>query len=414
MMVRRLASILISGLLTALPAGLAEAGQVEYFSTGVSNPTAGAYAGSIGFGVSNNGVAVGTTNLGQNEQAFTYTTGATTYALGVQGRALSISSDGTKASGYFSNGSTSGAMAWDTGTQSYTHLNTVLGFAIGSAISPNGLSVVGYGSNQMVSWNSNGTNTTLLGQVTGPSWQSPPANFGWAGAVSDTGLVGGTSGYSGQATSNPRVAVIANVGVANSTQQLGNGVLDSTITNPYGKVLDINTNGTFLVGESSTKNLSDVVSHAFLVDRTISDTLIDISLPLGFSQASARSVSDNIAVFGNQPLIVGTSWNGTTAAPDYSNMSASIWVPGSGALLLSDYATSAWGITFAPGFKLITAYGISTSGQYITGSALDSLGNQVGYILTTNVPEPASVISLGLGIALAAFARSRSRKRRAE
>ena len=409
MMVRRFALICFTGLIAQLPVGSAFAGQVEYFSTGVSNVSAGAYAGSIGFGVSNNGVVAATTNLGQNEEAFTYTTGTGVFALGTQGRVLSINSDGTKASGYFTGATTSGGMVWETGTQNFTRLNTLLGYTIGSAISPNGLYVAGYGGSQMASWNSDGTNSTGLGQISGPSWV-PPANFGWGGAVSDTGLVGGTSGYSGQPVTNPRVAVIATAGVANSTQQLGNGVLDTTVANPYAKVLDISPNGNLLVGESNIQSGVDVVTHAFLVDRTISDTLIDMSLPAGFSQASARAVTSGILEFGNQPLVVGTAWNGSIATPDYSNLSAVIWVPGSGSLLLSDYATSNWGITIPTGFKIITAYGISTDGRFITGSAIDLSGNQVGYLMTTNVPEPASFISLGFGVGFALLARRRIRQ----
>ena len=408
MMVRRFALICFTGLISIIPAGQVFSGQVEYFSTGVANRSAGAYAGSIGFGVSNNGVVAATTNLGQNEEAFTYTTGAGTYALGTQARALSISSDGTKASGYFTGTTTSGGMVWQTGTQNYTHLNTLLGYTIGSAISPNGLYVAGYGGSQMASWNSDGTNSTALGQVTGSSWV-PPANFGWAGAVSDTGLVGGTSGYSGQPVSNPRVAVIATAGLSNSTQQLGNGVLDSTIANPYAKVLDISSNGNLLVGESNVQSGPNVVTHSFLVDRTISDTLIDMSLPAGFTQASARGVTDSILEFGNQPLVIGTAWNGSIASPDYTNLSAVIWVPGSGAQLLSNYAATNWGVSIPTGMTIITAYGISTDGRFITGSAIDASGNQVGYLMTTNVSEPASIVSLGLGVGFALFARRRIR-----
>lgn len=65
MMVRRFALICFTGLISIIPAGQVFAGQVEYFSTGVANRSAGAYAGSIGFGVSNNGVVAATTNLGR-------------------------------------------------------------------------------------------------------------------------------------------------------------------------------------------------------------------------------------------------------------------------------------------------------------------------------------------------------------
>ncbi|MFM7315765.1 MAG: PEP-CTERM sorting domain-containing protein, partial [bacterium] len=73
-----------------------------------------------------------------------------------------------------------------------------------------------------------------------------------------------------------------------------------------------------------------------------------------------------------------------------------------------------WGISFSPGFRLATAWGISTDGKYITGSAIDSSGEQIGYLISTNiapVPEPASIISLAVGGVMAIGLRRRMKNR---
>ncbi|MFM7128619.1 MAG: PEP-CTERM sorting domain-containing protein [bacterium] len=412
---------LINGLLSLamlITATTLQAGQLELFTTGVTNPTAGFYTGTIGFGVSNNGIVAGTSNLGAaNEAAFVFRTagsgGVPSYnALSVPGRVLSISADGSKASGYAVTPGWSSGMVWTTAGQSVAQLDTLLGFTIGATISNNGQLAAGFGSSQMASWNSDGTGSTALGQVQGPGWV-PAANFGWAGGVSDTGLVGGTSGYSGGVGNGARVAVIAQAGVANSTAQLGNGVLDGTIANPYGKVLGINSNGNVLIGESYVGSGTDVVSRGFIVDRTISDNLADMGTLAGFTQIRAQDLTNPIAGVG-KAVVVGHAWDGSVARPDYTNMSAVIWMPGSGAQLLQNYAAANWGVSFPSGLRLATAWGISTDGKYITGSAIDSSGEQIGYLISTNiapVPEPASIISLAVGGVMALGLRRRLKTR---
>ena len=406
MMVRRFFQITIAALCLSVSAEIARAGQVEFFSTGTPNPAAGKYAGTIGFGVSDTGVVAATNNLGSNETAFTYTTGGTYYSLNEQGRALAISADGSRVAGYVTSASAgTGSLSWQAGTQNFHRLNTLLGYTSGAAVSADGKTIVGVGANQMASWNLNTNVGTALGQVTGPAW-SPAANFGWAGAVSNTGLVGGTSGYTGMPT-NPRVAVIAQAGVANSTQQLGQGTLDNSIANTYAKVLAINTDGTLLVGESNVNASGNIVSHAFLVYRTLSDTLVDMSLPTGFTQVRAQGISNVVGGVG--AVVVGSAWNGTIASPDLTNLSAVVWLPGLGPKLLQDVAQNNWGISFA-GYRLMTAYSVSTNGTFITGSAVDlATGNQVGYLISgvSPVPEPASFVTLGLGLGITLYARQR-------
>ena len=231
--------------------------------------------------------------------------------------------------------------------------------------------------------------------------------------MSDTGLVGGTSGYSAGVGNGARVAVIAQAGIANSTVQLGNGVLDGTIANPYGKVLGINSSGTVLIGESYVNSGGNSVSRGFIVDRSISDTLVDMGTLSGFTQTRAQDLSDPLAGIG-KAVVVGHSWNGTVASPDYTNMTATIWMPGSGAQVLQTYAASNWGISFPSGFRLATAWGISTDGKYITGSAINASGTQIGYVIETGispVPEPGSVISLAVGAVMALGMRRRMQKR---
>jgi hypothetical protein len=405
-MVRRLLQFSITLLCLSISTEIARAGQVEFFATGTPNPAAGKYAGTIGFGVSDTGVVAATNNLGSNETAFTYTTGGTYYSLAEQGRALGISADGSRVAGYVTSVSAgTGALSWQAGSQNFHRLNSLLAYTSGAAVSADGKIIAGVGQNQMASWNTTTNVGTALGQVTGPAW-SPPANFGWAGAVSNTGLVGGTSGYSGMPT-NPRVAVIAQAGVANSTQQLGQGTLDNSIANSYAKVLAINTDGTLLVGESNVNVSGNIVSRAFFVDRTIADTLVDMSLPSGFTQVRAQGISN--VVGGAGPIVVGSAWNGTVASPDLTNLSAVVWLPGLGPQLLQDVAQTNWGINFT-GYRLMTAYSVSTNGTFITGSAVDlSNGNQVGYLISniSPVPEPASFVTLGLGLGIALYARHR-------
>lgn len=417
MFVRTITCLIAACLISLVPVANTQAGQVEFFTTGVSDAAAGFYAGTIGFGVSSNGVVAATRNLGTaTEEAFTYTTGGAVSSFNLPGRVLSISADGTKASGFFTDGATAGAMVWNTTSQSYSHLNSLFGFTIGAAISPNGQTAVGFGSSQMASWNSDGSGGTALGNVTGPSWV-PAANFGWPGAVSDTGLVGGTSGYSGIGDGR-RVAVIAQAGVSNSTVQLGNGVLDGTVAGsnaPYAKVLGISRDGNLLIGESYVASGSDAVNHGFIVDRRQSDTLVDIGILAGFTQTRAQSLTDPVFGSGSgDSVVVGAAWDGVVGNNDYTNISAVIWMPGLGPQLLESYAQSQWGISLPTGFRLLTAYGISLDGKYITGSALDASGNQVGYLLTTGltpaVPEPASVVSLILGSGLVLL-RYRQKKR---
>lgn len=417
---RSLGMQLLSWVMSLVAVASTQAGQVEFFSTDTPDPSSGFYAGTIGFGVSNNGVVAATTNLGSaNEKAFTFTTGGSQATFNLPGRVLSISADGSKATGFFTNGGTAGAMTWDTTTQNYVHLNSLFGYTTGAAISRNGQYSVGFGSSQMASWNSDGTGGTPLGNITGPSWV-PAANFGWAGAVSDTGLVGGTSGYASIGDGR-RVAVIAQAGVANSTQQLGDGVLDGTVSGPnapYGKVLGISTEGNILIGESYVASGVDAVNHAFIVDRRSSDTLVDMGILSGFTQTRAQNLTD--AVFGTglgESVVVGSAWGGVVGANDYTNITAVIWLPGLGPQALADYALSAWGVSLPTNYRLLTAYGISTDGRYISGSALDASGNQVGYLLTTglspSVPEPSSVVTLALGAGLALLTRRKLQRKSA-
>lgn len=402
MKVRRIVLNALAAFCILAEPALAIAGQIEFFSTGTPNPAAGKYAGTVGFGVSSNGVVAATTNLGTpGEQAFTYTTGNTIYGLNDPGRALAISADGGRVAGFVNSPTAgTGALSWQAGTQNFVRLDTLLGYTQGSAISANGQYVVGTGANQMASWNNDGTGSTALGQV--PGW-APTATFGWAGAVSDNGVVGGTSGYTGLAN-NPRVAVIAQAGVAGSTVQLGQGALDNSILDRYGKVLGITSNGAYMVGESNVQGGSGVVTHAFVVDTAIASTLIDMSLPTGFTQGRAQSVSDGGA---GASIVVGTSWNGTVASPDTTNLSATIWLPGLGPKLLADVATNDWGVNLS-GYRLLTANGISQNGRYITGSAVNlTNGSQVGYLLVNPVPEPASMFSLAVGLGLTVYARNR-------
>jgi hypothetical protein len=382
MLLSRLSKLCLFAIaMVALPT-VTDAGHIELFAVGSPDFSTGYYAGTIGFGVSDNGVVAATLNLGAaNETAATYTVGGSIYALGVPARALAISADGTKVTG-FSASTLSGAMAWTAGTPNVSSLDTLLGYTQGAAISRNGQYVAGVGGapTSMATWNWDGTNGTALTNIGG-------GNFGWAGAVSNNGVVGGTSG------GTTRVAAIGTVGAAGSVVQLGQGVLDNTIANPYGKVLGINSDGTMLVGESSVDVGGTVYSHSFLVNDTgISSTLVDIGNPLGFDNTAARSVTDRL--FAGSGLIVGNAWNGDKSTP--SAQAAVIWVPGSGPDLLANYALSAWGI--------------SGDGRFITGSARDDSGNQIGYLMVTGVPEPASFISLAIGAAATLYVRSRRRK----
>lgn len=396
----RLRNAFVLALATALLPSLARAGQIEFFTVGTANPNAGYYAGTIGFGVSDNGVVAATANLSHaSEVGATYASGGTIKNLPVSGRLLAISGDGTRATGY-SNASL-GGINWTVGNAGTTSLSPLGGYTQGAAISPNGNFVAGVGGStmQMASWNFDGTAGTGLGNLGG-------SNFGWAGAVSDTGLVGGTSG------GTARAAVIATAGSSGTTAILGQGYLSPNIANPYGKVLGINTDGTLLVGESSmlVSNIGNQVHmRGFIVnDLSITGTLVALANPAGWDNGSARDVSDRL--FSGSGIIVGNLWNGAKNAP--TAQAAAIWVPGSGPDLLQNYAISR-GITIPAGFTLLTAFGISTDGNYVTGSARDSLGNQVGYLLDLSsnqpVPEPASIISLAIGGLTTLYVRRRRR-----
>lgn len=399
----RLKHGLVLAIATALLPSLARAGQIEFFSVGAPNPSAGYYTGTIGFGVSNNGVVAATANLSHaSEVGAAYATGGAVSNLPVSGRLLSISADGTRTTG-FSNVSNSG-IAWTVGSGSATNLSGMGGYGQGAAISPNGNLVAGVGGStmQMSSWNFDGSAGTGLGNLGGSS-------FGWAGAVSDTGLVGGTSG------DGARAAVIATAGSSGSTIMLGQGYLDAGVANPYGKVLGINTDGTLLVGESLARSGNiggSPLMRAFIVNNLLSsDTLVALSNPAGWQNSSARDVTDRL--FSGSGVVVGNLWNGDKSSP--TAQAAGIWIPGSGPDLLQNYASSV-GITIPTGYTLLTAFGISSDGNYVTGSARDTLGNQVGYLLDFSpgiraVPEPASVISLAIG-GLATIYVSRRRRAR--
>ncbi len=402
MIVRRLKAGLILAITTAMMPSMARAGQIEFFTVGSANANAGYYAGTIGFGVSDTGVVAATANLSHaSEIGAAYTAGGSVANLPVSGRLLSISADGKRAAGY-SNDS-AGGITWTVGSGSTTSLANLPGYTQASAISNSGQYVAGVGGSpmHMASWNFDGSAGTVLNNLDGSS-------FGWAGAVSDTGLVGGTSG------DGSRAAVIAQAGLSGSTTKLGQGYLDATIANPYAKVLGINTDGTLLVGESLTKvsnNNSDVYTRGFIVNNLLSDdTLVALATPTGWDNASARDVSDRILL--GSGIIVGNLWNGDKNAP--SSQAAAIWVPGSGVDLLQNYAASK-GITIPGGYTLLTAFGISTDGLFVTGSARNASGEQVGYLLDFSgnqpVPEPASVLSLAIGACAMLYARRRRRDR---
>lgn len=401
MMFRRLKAGLVLAISAALVPSMASAGQIDFFTVGTANPNAGYYAGTIGFSVSDNGVVAATANLSHaSEVGAAYTTAGTTN-LPVSGRLLSISADGKRAAGY-SNDS-AGGITWTVGSGTTTSLATLPGYTQAAAISNNGQYVAGVGGSplHMASWNFDGTAGTALNNLSGSS-------FGWAGAVADNGLVGGTSGDAA------RVAAIAYAGSAGSTVQLGQGSLDPNIANPYGKVMGINTDGTILVGESLAKigNIgNNIHMRAFIVNNLVNDdTLVALTTPAGWENASARDVSDRIVA--NSGIVVGNLWNGDKSSP--TAQAAAIWVPGSGADLLQNYAAS-MGVTIPAGYTLLTAFGISTDGNFITGSARDALGNQVGYLLDFSgnqpVPEPASVLSLAIGGGAVLYARRRRRER---
>lgn len=403
MTILRLRNALLMAIASAVLPTMSQAGQIEFFTVGSPNAGAGYYAGTIGFGVSDTGVVAATANLSHaSENGAAYYSGGGTSNLPVSGRLLSISSDGTKAAGY--SNETSGGIAWTVGSGSVTNLATLPGYTQAAAISGNGQYVAGVGGSpaQMASWNFDGSAGTALGNLGG-------SGFGWAGAVSDNGIVGGTSGDSA------RAAVIATAGSSGTTVQLGQGYLDANIPNPYGKVLGINSDGTILVGESLRKdgNIgSDIHMRAFIVnDLLADDTLVALANPTGWDNASARDVTDRL--FSGSGIVVGNVWNGDKNSP--TDQAAAIWVPGSGVDLLQNYATNVLGITIPAGYTLLTAFGISTDGSYITGSARDADGNQVGYVLATNggnqpVPEPASVISLALGGIVTLYVRRRRRE----
>jgi hypothetical protein len=398
----RLRNAFVLALATALLPSQARAGQIEFFTVGTANPSAGYYAGTIGFGVSDTGVVAATANLSHaSEVGAAYAAGGTTTTLPGSGRLLSISGDGTRTTG-FSN-TTPGAISWTVGNPATTSLPSLGGYAQGAAISPNGTLIAGVGGStmQMASWNFDGTAGTGLGNLGG-------STFGWAGAVSDTGLVGGTSG------GTARAAVIATAGSAGSTIQLGQGYLDAGIPNPYGKVQGISSDGTILVGESLTGSSSsgsqlNLFMKGFIVNDLVnSSTLVALTTPAGWDNASARDVTDRL--FEGSGIVVGNLWNGDSKTP--TAQAAAIWVPGSGADLLQNYAINQ-GIEIPAGYTLLTAFGISSDGIYVTGSARNASGNQVGYLLDLSrnqpVPEPASILSLAIGGMMTLYVR---RKRR--
>lgn len=387
---RRLVLITLSSFLAFGLSVPAFAGQIEFFSVGAPNANAGKYAGSMGFGVSDNGVVAATANLGAaGEQAFAYTAGGGYYLLNASGRALAISGDGTRATGYVDG---VGAMSWQTGTQNVVTLGGLSGYVQGSAISRNGAVVVGVGgSTRMASWNAaDGSGGTAYDNLGG--------GFGWAGGISDNGIVGGTA-----ATATARPAAIAQLGIAGSTQILGQGFLDGSIPTPYGKVQGINSDGTLMIGESDIGSGGNVYSASFIYDAALGNSLVKLNEPAGFSQTSANGLTERL--FGGSALVVGNAWNESGGV--ITQAAATIWDPTSGAHLLANYAASNWGVSLPSGYSLLTAYGISTDGRFVTGSALDPSGNQVGFLIS--VPEPASIVSLALGSAIVLYGRRRNR-----
>ena len=181
MMFRRLKAGLVLAIMAMAPS-IASAGQIDFFTVGSANPNAGYYAGTIGFGVSDNGVVAATANLSHaSEVGAAYTTAGTTN-LPVSGRLLSISADGNRAAGY-SNDS-AGGITWKISDNSLNGLTTVPGsYTQAAAISNNGQYVAGVGGTPLhnASWNFDGSAGTVFDNLGGSS-------FGWAGAVSDTGL----------------------------------------------------------------------------------------------------------------------------------------------------------------------------------------------------------------------------------
>lgn len=337
--------------------------------------------------VSDNGVAVGNSDIAGGYVAFRWTQATGIQSIGdlpggdINTEAIDISADGSVVVGFGLTASGYEAYRWTTGggfeALGFNGSDTQ-SFAFG--ISADGSTVVGrsdgVASAQAVRWTAS-EGIVPLGILPGGTFSSANA------ASADGSIIGGASSSTASKASFASAEAV----------RWDNDVLSSmnfTYTDPF--------SGNQLVYDASVEAISadgsvmalNTPGDAYRWTADTGFTKIPRVMDGNFSHGM-----NAIDISGDGQIIVGAANANNLIANRFER--ASIWTPSTGQLYLQDYLNGL-GVTGFSGWTLFQATSVSPNGRYIAGFGLNPSGKVEGYVVDLMVvPEPSALALAGVG-----------------